>query len=65
MLNDQPYLYQNRANTLEKITHQYHMHEIYQRAAEIYKNLVENTPENVINVCKGSLSKLGCLKTED
>ena len=56
MLNDQPYLYQNRANTLEKITHQYHMHEIYQRAAEIYKNLVENTPENVINVCKGSFS---------
>ena len=56
MLNDQPYLYQNRANTLEKITHQYHMHEIYQRAAEIYKKLVENTPENVINVCKGSFS---------
>merc|ERR1711915_232724 len=52
MLNDQPYLYQNRANTLEKITHQYHMHEIYQSAAEIYKELVKNPPEDVIDVCK-------------
>merc|ERR1719309_1178264 len=52
MLNDQPYLYQNRANTLEKITHQYHMHEIYQSAAEIYKELVKTPPEDVIDVCK-------------
>merc|ERR1711955_2395 len=52
MLNDQPYLYQNRANTLEKITHQYHMHEIYQSAAEIYKELVTTPPEDVIDVCK-------------
>merc|ERR1711915_145363 len=52
MLNDQPYLYQNRANTLEKITHQYHMHEIYQTAAEIYKELVKTPPEDVIDVCK-------------
>merc|ERR1712198_569027 len=52
MLNDQPYLYQNRANTLEKITHQYHMHEIYQKAAVIYQQLVANSPENVTEVCK-------------
>jgi len=52
MLNDKPYLYQNRANTLEKITHQYHMHEIYQKAAVIYQQLVANSPENVTEVCK-------------
>jgi len=52
MLNDQPYLYQNRANTLEKITHQYHMQEIYERAAVIYKQLIESPPEDVTKVCK-------------
>jgi len=52
MLNDQPYLYQNRVNTLEKITHQYHMQEIYERAAVIYQQLVENPPKDVTNVCK-------------
>jgi len=52
MLNDQPYLYQNRANILEKITHQYHMQEIYQRAGKIYQKLVENPPEKVTDICK-------------
>merc|ERR1719516_712381 len=52
MLNDQPYLYQNRANTLEKITHQYHMQEIYQRAGKIYQKLAENPPEKVTDICK-------------
>ena len=51
ILNDQPYLYQNRANTLEKITHQYHMHEIYEKAAVIYNELVENPPNNVNGIC--------------
>ena len=51
MLNDQPYLYQNRANTIEKITHQYHMHEIYEKAAVIYNELVENPPNNVNGIC--------------
>merc|ERR1711973_391735 len=51
MLNDQPYLYQNRANTMEKITHQYHMHEIYERASVIYNELVENPPNNVNGIC--------------
>jgi len=51
MLNDQPYLYQNRANTMEKITHQYHMHEIYERASVIYNELVENPPKNVNGFC--------------
>jgi len=52
MLNDKPYLYQNRVNTLEKITHQYHMQEIYERAAVIYNQLLESPPEDVTNVCK-------------
>ena len=51
MLNDQPYLYQNRANTLEKISHQYHMHEIYEKAAVIYNELVENPPNTVNRIC--------------
>jgi len=51
MLNDQPYLFQNRANTLEKIAHQYHMHEIYEKAAVIYNDLVENPPNNVNGIC--------------
>ena len=51
MLNDQPYLFQNRANTIEKITHQYHMHEIYEKAAVIYNELVENPPNNVNGIC--------------
>ena len=51
MLNDQPYLFQNRANTIEKITHQYHMHEIYEKAAVIYNELVENPPNDVNGIC--------------
>jgi len=51
MLNDQPYLYQNNANTIEKITHQYHMHEIYERAAVIYNELLENPPKDVKGIC--------------
>jgi len=51
MLNDQPYFYQNMANTMEKITHQYHMHEIYEKASEIYKELVENPPKDAKDIC--------------
>ena len=51
MLNDKPYLYQNNANTIEKITHQYHMHEIYERAAVIYNELLENPPTDVKGIC--------------
>ena len=31
-------------NTLEKLTHQYHMHEIYTAAAPIYKKMKEDPP---------------------
>merc|ERR1711962_1845079 len=46
MLNDNPAFYQQGVNTLEKITHQYHMHEIYKAASSIYKELKENPPQD-------------------
>merc|ERR1711971_874656 len=36
MLNDRPDFFEQGVNTLEKLTHQYHMHEIYAAAAPIY-----------------------------
>ena len=42
MLNDRPDFATQGLNTLEKITHQYHMHEIYAAAAPIYRNMKEN-----------------------
>ena len=51
MLNDKPSLFQKDTNTLEKITHQYHMQEIYQKAAIIYKDLLENPPKDVNGIC--------------
>lgn len=44
MLNDRPDFYQQGVNTLEKLTHQYHMHEIYAAAAPIYQRMKENPP---------------------
>jgi len=44
MLNDRPDFYQQGVNTLEKITHQYHMHEIYMAATPIYKKMKEDPP---------------------
>merc|ERR1712142_935830 len=44
MLNDKPYFYEQGVNTLEKLTHQYHMHEIYAAAAPIYKKLKDDPP---------------------
>jgi len=44
MLNDRPDFFQQGLNTLEKLTHQYHMHEIYAAAAPIYNKMKENPP---------------------
>eukprot|EP00092_Neocalanus_flemingeri_P033228 GFUD01036134.1.p1 GENE.GFUD01036134.1~~GFUD01036134.1.p1 ORF type:complete len:246 (+),score=51.14 GFUD01036134.1:93-830(+) len=44
MLHDKPDFYQQGLNTLEKISHQYHMHEIYAAAAPIYKKMKEDPP---------------------
>merc|ERR1712210_215108 len=46
MLNDHPDFFQQGVNTLEKLTHQYHMHEIYAAAAPIYNAMKENPPSD-------------------
>ena len=46
MTNDRPDFFQQGVNTLEKLTHQYHMHEIYAAAAPIYKKLKEQPPSD-------------------
>merc|ERR1712215_538690 len=46
MLNDHPYQYETGTNALEKLSHQYHMHEIYSRASKMYNELVKSPPEN-------------------
>merc|ERR1712236_98031 len=46
MLNDHPYQYETGSNPSEKLSHQYHMHEIYSRASKMYSALVKNPPEN-------------------
>ena len=33
-------------NTLEKVAHQYHMHELYARAAPIYQGMRDSPPED-------------------
>jgi len=44
ILNDKPYFYTQGLNTLEKVTNQYHMHEIYAAAAPIYRKLKDDPP---------------------
>jgi len=46
MLNDRPDFFEQGLNTLEKLSHQYHMHEIYAAAAPIYKKMKENPPSD-------------------
>jgi len=46
MLNDRPDFFEQGLNTLEKLTHQYHMHEIYAAAAPIYRKMKENPPSD-------------------
>jgi hypothetical protein len=44
MLNDKPYFLEQGVNTLEKIVHQFHMHEIYEQASVIYQELKSDPP---------------------
>jgi len=46
MLNDRPDFFEQGLNTLEKLTHQYHMHEIYAAASPIYNKMKENPPSD-------------------
>ena len=61
MLNDKPYLYTNKMNTLEKIGHQYHMHEIYSRASVLYQELVKNPPSSDVCKCARDFTRNGIL----
>ena len=44
MLNDRQDFFEQGVNTLEKLTHQYHMHEIYELATVIYQDLKSDPP---------------------
>merc|ERR1711962_851825 len=46
MLHDKPDFATQGLNTLEKLTHQYHMHEIYKAAAPIYNRMKNNPPHD-------------------
>jgi len=61
MLNDHPYLYESGTNAMEKFSHQYHMHEIFTRAAQVYKELLENPPENDLCMCANDVTSNGIL----
>jgi len=45
MLNDHPYIFTEGTTAIEKATHQYHMHEIYAKAAKIYEDLIKVPPK--------------------
>jgi len=63
MMNNKPYLYETGTNALEKLTHQYHMQEIYQRAAVIYKDLLDNPPTDPeLCTCANDVTANGILK---
>jgi len=47
MRNDAPDFYIQGINTLEKLTHQMHMQELYAAASPIYRSLKENPPSDV------------------
>jgi len=47
MRNDAPDFYIQGVNTLEKLTHQMHMQELYAAASPIYRRLKENPPRDV------------------
>merc|ERR1712126_419115 len=62
MLNDHPYLYETGINAMEKFSHQYHMHEIFTKAAKIYNELLENPPKNEsLCMCANDVTSNGIL----
>ena len=62
MLNDRPDSSQEGWNTLEKLTHIYHMHEIYAAAAPIYNRMKENPPlDPEMCVCVNDIKGNGIL----
>ena len=62
MLNDRPDSSQQGWNTLEKLTHIYHMHEIYAAAAPIYTGMKDNPPlDPEMCVCVNDIKGNGIL----
>ena len=62
MLNDRQDFYQQGVNTLEKLTHHYHMHEIYAAAAPIYKRMKKNPPtDSELCACVNDITGNGIL----
>jgi len=62
MLNDHPYLFETGVNVIEKLTHQYHMQEIYIKAAKFYFELLETPPEDDhICMCANDVTSNGIL----
>jgi hypothetical protein len=63
MLNDRPDFSIQGINTLEKATHQFHMHEIYAAAAPIYRRMKENPPkDSELCPCVNDITGNGILK---
>ena len=49
-------------NAMEKFSHQYHMHEIFTKAAKIYNELLENPPKNdTLCMCANDVTSNGIL----
>jgi len=61
MLNDNEHFYVRGVNTLEKLTHQYHMHEIYVAAGPIYNKLKNNPPDPELCPCVNDVAGNGIL----
>jgi len=51
MLNNNKNIFQKGLNVMEKIIHQYHMHEVFQKASVIYKDLSGNPPSSELCDC--------------
>merc|ERR1712071_750058 len=63
MLHDKPDFATQGLNTLEKLTHQYHMQEIYAAAAPIYNKLKESPPDDPeLCPCVNDITSNGILK---
>jgi len=62
MLNDKPYFYETMSNTVEKIAHQFHMQEIYSKAAVLYKEMLEESSlDNEFCSCANDIINNGVL----
>ena len=61
MLHDKPDFVVHGLNTLEKLGHQYHMHEVWKAAAPIYQMMKENPPDLELCPCVNDITGNGIL----